>query len=141
MEGVLSPWGEFLHAIASGKNFDLRTKKGFQVGVVIAVPPFPFKDPDAFRKYSEGAHIIFKKPNLDGVHLCDVKMESGDWILAGNSGYALIITGSGSTMDEARAQAYNRIKNIMIPNMFYRTDIGVRWHRDSDRLQTWGLLY
>jgi len=141
MEGVLSPWGEFLYAIASGKNFDLRTKKGFQVGVVIGVPPFPFKDPDAFRKYSEGAHIIFKKPSLDGVHICDVKMENEDWILAGNSGYALIITGSGSTMDEARQQAYNRIKNIMIPNMFYRTDIGVRWHRDSDRLQTWGLMY
>ncbi|HLE07007.1 MAG TPA: phosphoribosylglycinamide synthetase C domain-containing protein [archaeon] len=141
MEGVLSPWGEFLHAIASGQNYNLRTKKGFQVGVVIGVPPFPFKDPDAFRKYSEGAHIIFKKPVLDGVHICDMKIESGDWILAGNSGYALIITGSGSTMDEARAQAYNRIKNIMIPNMFYRTDIGVRWHRDSDRLQTWGLMY
>src|SRR3989338_135540 len=141
MEGVLSPWGEFLHAIASGQNYNLLTKKGFQVGVVIGVPPFPFKDPDAFRKYSEGAHIIFKKPVLDGVHICDMKIESGDWILAGNSGYALIITGSGSTMDEARAQAYNRIKNIMIPNMFYRTDIGVRWHRDSDRLQTWGLLY
>ena len=141
MEGVLSQWGEFLHAIASGQNYNLRTKKGFQVGVVIGVPPFPFKDPDAFRKYSEGAHIIFKKPNLDGVHICDVKMENEDWILAGNSGYALIITGAGSTMDEARQQAYNRIKNIMIPNMFYRTDIGVRWHRDSDRLQTWGLLY
>ncbi len=141
MEGVLSPWGEFLHAIASGQNYNLRTKKGFQVGVVIGVPPFPFKDPDAFRKYSEGAHIIFKKPIFEGVHICDVKIENGDWILAGNSGYALIITGSGSTMDEARAQAYNRIKNIMIPNMFYRTDIGVRWHRDSDRLQTWGLLY
>ncbi len=141
MEGVLSPWGEFLHAIASGQNYNLRTKKGFQVGVVIGVPPFPFKDADAFRKYSEGAHIIFKKPSLDGVHICDVKTENDDWILAGNSGYALIITGSGSTMDEARAQAYNRIKNIMIPNMFYRTDIGVRWHRDSDRLQTWGLLY
>ncbi len=141
MEGVLSPWGEFLHAIAKGENYNLRTKKGFQVGVVIGVPPFPFKDADAFRKYSEGAHIIFKKPSLDGVHICDVKMENDDWILAGNSGYALIITGSGSTMDEARAQAYNRIKNIMIPNMFYRTDIGVRWHRDSDRLQTWGLLY
>ncbi len=141
MEGVLSPWGEFLHAIAKGENYNLRTKKGFQVGVVIGVPPFPFKDADAFRKYSEGAHIIFKKPSLDGVHICDVKVEGDDWILAGNSGYALIITGSGSTMDEARAQAYNRIKNIMIPNMFYRTDIGVRWHRDSDRLQTWGLLY
>ena len=43
-------------------------------------------------------------------------------------------------MDEARKSAYKRVKNIQIPNMFYRTDIGVRWFTDSDRLQTWGYL-
>jgi len=43
-------------------------------------------------------------------------------------------------MEEARKLAYNRIRNIMIPNMFYRTDIGVRWYDDSDRLNTWGYL-
>ncbi|MBN8550931.1 MAG: phosphoribosylamine--glycine ligase, partial [Deltaproteobacteria bacterium] len=45
-----------------------------------------------------------------------------------------------STMADARKEAYGRIKNILIPNMFYRTDIGERWHRDGDLLQTWGLL-
>jgi hypothetical protein len=25
--------------------------------------------------------------------------------------------------------------------MFYRTDIGVKWATDSDRLQTWGYIY
>jgi hypothetical protein len=28
----------------------------------------------------------------------------------------------------------------MIPNMFYRTDIGERWTRDGDLLQTWGYM-
>jgi hypothetical protein len=28
----------------------------------------------------------------------------------------------------------------MIPNMFYRTDIGKRWTRDSDLLQSSGFL-
>ncbi|MDD5317926.1 MAG: phosphoribosylamine-glycine ligase, partial [Candidatus ainarchaeum sp.] len=32
-------------------------------------------------------------------------------------------------------------ENIMIPNMFYRTDIGERWVRDSDLLHMWGYLY
>ena len=31
--------------------------------------------------------------------------------------------------------------NILIPNMFYRTDIGEKWPQDSDRLQTWGYLW
>lgn len=142
LEGITSSIGEFLYAMAGGNNdFKLETKKGFQICVVIAVPPFPFSDYAAFKRYSEGATILFKKPNLDGVHIGDIKLVEGDWRLAGTIGYALIITGSGSTMEEARKQAYNRIKNIMIPNMFYRTDIGVRWYFDSDKLQTWGFLH
>jgi len=141
MEGITDLWGPFLHSLATGKAQELKTKKGFQVGVVVAVPPFPFRDLAAFRRYSEDATIIFKKPAFDGVHLGDVKLEEGDWRLAGQSGYALIVTGSGITMDDARKQAYKRIENILIPNMFYRTDIGERWNRDSDMLHTWGYLY
>ena len=140
LEGIQSPVGEFLYSIAKGEKYELKVKKGFQICVVIAVPPFPFLDPVAFKKYSEDATIIFQKPNYESVHLGDVKFAEDDWRLAGVSGYALVITGSGSTMDEARKQAYTRVKNIIIPNMFYRTDIGERWAEDSDRLQTWGYL-
>ena len=140
LEGVLSRWGEFLAALARGQSFNLRTKKGFQVCVVVAVPPFPFVDPDAFKKFSEDAVVIFKKPMNEGLHPCDIRVVDGDWRLAGNSGYAVVVSGSGSTMDDARREAYNRVKNIIIPNMFYRTDIGERWHRDGDLLQTWGFL-
>ncbi len=140
IEGMLSRWSEVLAAMARGQGIPIRTKKGFQICVVIAVPPFPFVDPEAFRKFSEDAVIIFRKPVNGGVHPCDVRVVDGDWRLAGNSGYALVVTGSGSTMDDARKEAYNRVKNIIIPNMFYRTDIGERWHRDGDLLQTWGYL-
>jgi phosphoribosylamine--glycine ligase len=69
-----------------------------------------------------------------------VKVVDGQWQLAGNTGYALVVTGSASTVDDARREAYNRVKNILIPNMFYRTDIGERWYREGDLLQTWGML-
>ncbi|MCX6769993.1 MAG: phosphoribosylamine--glycine ligase [Candidatus Micrarchaeota archaeon] len=141
MEGVTSPWGEFLNSLAHGQPFDLKAKRGFQVGVVIAVPPFPFSDPAAFKRYSEDATIIFKKPVFDGIHLGDVKLVDGDWRLAGQSGYALIVTGSGLTVEDAQKQAYKRIENILIPNMFYRTDIGSRWSRDSDMLHAWSYSY
>jgi len=141
MEGVLSPWGEFMAAIARGERFDLKTKKGFQIGVVIAVPPFPFNDPVAFRRLSQDAVVLFKKPPLEGYHLGDVKLVDDDWILAGDSGYALVVTGSGLTVEEAKKQAYSRVKNVMLPNMFYRTDIGDKWSDNSDRLQSWGYLY
>ena len=140
IEGVLSKWGELLAAMARGEPFAMRTKRGFQVCVVVAVPPFPYTDPDAFRKFSEDAVVIFKKPMTEGVHPCDVRLVDGDWRLCGNSGYALVVSGSGSTMEDARRETYNRVRNILIPNMFYRTDIGERWTRESDLLMTWGVL-
>lgn len=140
MEGITSELGKFLYSLASGDATELRTKKGFQVGVVVAVPPFPFNDERTFKKYSEDAAILFKKNTTDGVHLGEVKKVENDWRVAGRSGYSLVITGSGPTMEDARNQAYGRVSNIMIPNMFYRTDIGARWTRDSDLLQSSGFL-
>jgi phosphoribosylamine--glycine ligase len=140
MEGVLSEWGTFLSDIARGKQTQLKCKKGYQIGVVIAVPPFPFEDEKAFRKYSEDATILFRKPNLNGIHIGEVKLEEGDWKLAGRSGYSLVVTGSGMTMQEAIAQAYQSVRNVMLPNMFYRDDIGRRWSKDSDMLFAWGYL-
>ncbi len=140
MEGVASRWSDLLFALANRQPFQLKTIKGYQVGVVIAVPPYPYDDPDVFEKFSDDAVIIFKKPQMTGVHPCDVRIVDGEWRIAGSSGYVLVITGSGPTMSDAQVETYNRIKNIILPNMFYRTDIGNRWSKDGDLLQTWGLL-
>jgi phosphoribosylamine--glycine ligase len=140
MEGITSEWGPFLADIATGKDTQLRTKKGYQVGVVVCIPPWPFEDEKAFRKYSEGATILFRRQSRDGVHIGEVKQENGDWHIAGRSGYALVVTGSGATMPDAIREAYANVKNVMIPNMFYRNDIGQRWTRDSDMLLSWGYL-
>ncbi|MDO8407883.1 MAG: phosphoribosylamine--glycine ligase [bacterium] len=139
MEGVTSSWGEFLYAIAKGEPFDLKTKNGFQVGVVIAVPPFPYDDDNLSRIYKDSS-LLFKRPNLEGVHLGEVKLVEGDWKLAGGIGYVLVVTGSNSTVDGARRHCYKRVDNIILQNMFYRTDIGEKWYYESDKLQTWGVL-
>jgi phosphoribosylamine-glycine ligase len=140
MEGITSDWGPFLNDIARGNETQLKTKKGYQVGVVVAIPPWPFEDENAFRKYSEGATILFKRQTLDGIHIGEVKLEEGDWHIAGNSGYALVVTGSGATMSDAIENAYASVRNVMIPNMFYRSDIGQRWTHDSDKLLSWGYI-
>lgn len=140
MEGVTNEWGEFLYSIAKGGLFDLKTKKGFQIGVVCATPPWPYSnasEADIYRDLS----IIFKKPNLEGIHLGDVKLIEGSWKIGGCEGYDLVVTGSGVTVEDARKQVYGRIENILLQNMFYRTDIGLGWYEDSDKLQTWGYLY
>lgn len=140
LEGIASEIGEFLYSIAKGEQYDLKTKKGFQIGIVCAVPPFPYDDKSEMNIYKD-LSIIFKKQNSEGMHLGDVKLVEGNWQIAGNTGYALVVTGSGTTVEDARKQVYSRLENILLQNMFYRTDIGLRWYEDSDKLQTWGYLY
>jgi len=139
-EGILMPSGEFIYQLASGNDFEIRTKKGFQVGVLLVVPPFPLEDKRIFYRTSKDTTIVFKKGNGDGVHLGDVKLVNGEWIAAGYSGCVAVIVGSGQTMKQAQQQVYGRMQNILIPNMYYRTDIGDRWSEDSDKLHNWGYL-
>ncbi|MFH1790210.1 MAG: phosphoribosylglycinamide synthetase C domain-containing protein [bacterium] len=141
-DGLNMPISDFLYMMANGQDFEIKTRKGFQIGVRIVVPPYPFYDKDTFESYSRNATIVFKNKNhnSDGVHIEDVKLVNGQWLITGLSGKSLVVTGSGMTMKQAQQQAYNRIQNILIPNMYYRKDIGDRWYDDGDKLHSWGYL-
>ena len=139
-EGMQIPISEFLYELAQGNRPQLKTKSGFQIGVRIVVPPFPFSDKNTFDVQSKDSVIIFKKPNYDGIHIEDVKLVNGEWVVTGTAGVVLIVCGNGQTMKQAQSQVYNRINNIIIPHMYYRKDIGDRWYDDSDRLHNWGYL-
>lgn len=140
-DSITTPIGQFLYDMATGVNSDFKVKKGFSVGVRIVVPPFPFEDKKTYRELSEDAGILFKKhEQIDGVHIEGVRKINDVWSCAASDGTALIVTGLGATMKQAQTQAYRRIQNILIPNMYYRSDIGDRWPEDSDRLLGWGYL-
>ena len=139
-EGMITPISELLWMMAHGEGPQFKTKKGFQVGVRIVVPPYPFDDDQTFHTYSKGALVMFQKPGREGVHIEDIKLVDEQWVVTGSSGVALIVCGTGSTVRAAQAQAYSRIRNILIPGMYYRTDIGDRWFDDHDRLHNWGYL-
>jgi phosphoribosylamine---glycine ligase len=138
--GMITPIGQFFLDLAAGVDPKLKVRSGFQIGVRIVVPPFPFDDDETFKSFSKNSAIVFKKPPADEVHIEDVKQINGQWLVAGTSGVILIVVGLGQTMKQAQAQVYSRIKNVMIPNSYYRTDIGDRWEEDSDRLHNWGYL-
>ncbi|MBW2974431.1 phosphoribosylamine--glycine ligase [Candidatus Woesearchaeota archaeon] len=138
-EGMLTPISEFFYELAQGRNVNLKVKSGFQIGVRIVVPPFPFHDKETFDVKSKDTVIFFKK-DADGVHIEDVKKVDDKWLITGTSGVVLIVCGTGQTMVQAQKQAYSRIKNLRIPHMYYRTDIGDRWFEDSDKLHSWGYL-
>jgi phosphoribosylamine--glycine ligase len=139
-ESIAMGMGEFLHGLATASFTEFKAQRGFQIGVRVVVPPFPFDDPHTFEVNSKDRVVIFRKPKHDGIHIEDVKLVNGEWMITGTSGVVLVVVGTGPSVRQAQAQAYSRIRNIMIPNMYYRTDIGDRWFEDHDRLHTWAYL-
>ncbi len=157
-ESFESPTGQFFYELARGEDPELETHRGFQVGVRVVLPPFPFDDPKTYDENSRNAAVVFETVGgdasragsarvtasgvaPDGVHIEDAKSVDGQWRVAGESGMPLVVTGKGETMGAAREQCYGRIDDIVMPNMYYRDDIGERWIAgDGDRLQAWGYL-
>jgi phosphoribosylamine---glycine ligase len=138
--GLVTPMGQLLTAIAGGQQMELKTKRGFQIGVRIVVPPFPFYDPQTFNAFSKDRVIIFRKDLKENIHIEDVRLQNGEWLITGKSGVVLVVSGHGQTVRQAQSAVYNRIKNVLIPSMYYRSDIGDRWLEDSDKLHSWGYL-
>lgn len=133
--------GRFLGTLARGGDPDLDVHGGYQVGARLVVPPFPFDDPKTYDESSRNAAIVFEDEDRTGIHLEDVKRVNGQWRVAGENGMPLVVTGRGETMAEAREELQDRLDQVLIPNMYYRDDIGERWiDGDADRLQAWGYL-
>ena len=138
--GIVEPLGELFIKLAEGKNFNISVRKGFQVGVFMVVPPFPFTDKKTFNLFSKDAVVIFKKDVKEGIHPMHLKLINGEWLITGDTGIAVLVTGTGLTMKDAQKNMYNRVQHIIINNSYYRTDIGDRWFEDFDKLWSWGWL-
>ncbi|TAK38500.1 MAG: phosphoribosylamine--glycine ligase [Saprospiraceae bacterium] len=139
-EGISEPFGDMLFKLATGQSFKLKTKPGFQVGVYMVVPPFPYNDDKTFELFSKDAVVVFKDKSMKGIHPVHLQQVNGEWLITGDAGMPILVVGTGITMKEAQHLAYNRISNVFINNSYYRTDIGDRWTEDSDRLWAWKFL-
>ncbi len=139
MEGFACKLGEFLFSLARADAREIDVKPGYYAGVVVAVPPFPFEDRTRAAMYRD-LPIIFSVPCPEGIHLGDAKLKGNQWRTNGQSGYVLVVTGSGSTVARTLRQVRQRVRNICLPGKFYRSDIGQRWQKDSRKLRKWGLL-
>ena len=144
----ISLWRDLLTAIARGDDYHLKYKAEYGITVALTIPPFPYRTSDKNLNQS-GVNIFFKE-NLtkeefshvyfEGVLSKRVK-EKDVYYTAGNLGYVLYITGSGNTLKEVRERVFNIINKIIIPKMFYRTDIGLRFiENDQKLLKEWGWI-
>ena len=117
----VSGWGDVFASIVAGSE-GLPTHDGFSVAVVLSTPPFPHsrKDVDA----PVGLPLLVGDIEEEHLHLGEVGLEQGELVTSGLYGWTAVITGTGPTIQTAKAAAYTRTGEILTPNLRYRLDIG-----------------
>ncbi|OFN44671.1 phosphoribosylamine--glycine ligase [Corynebacterium sp. HMSC072G08] len=116
-----SPLAEALHAVAAGELAQLpplEWKDGYAVTVVLAAEGYPASP-------VKGAEI--SSPDLDNpekiLHAGTTVEEDGT--VRANGGRVLNVLGHGSTLHEARGNAYVVLDEVAMDGGFYRYDIGL----------------
>ena len=63
----------------------------------------------------------------------------GQLYISNNDGYNMYTTAMGATIKEARERSLSIAKKIIIPKVFYRNDIGLKFEtEDVEKLRKWG---
>lgn len=139
----LEPWEEIFRRMHGRGSLQLATRDGFACGVVLTVPPFPYHH--GYEELSKGEPICLR-PGADdtdraALFFAEVAQVRGQLVTSGCSGYVGVATGAGATVEQACEAAYRVARQVVVPNLRYRTDIGerVRQH-DLKRLRKLGWL-
>jgi phosphoribosylamine---glycine ligase len=116
-------------------------------GVVLAQPDYPYSK--LTKKETDGIPIYgITAKNSQYIHPQSVRMQSqpvmdGDsvkdkdiWTTCGD--YLAVITGTGDTVKQATARAYRTLKQIQVPDMIYRDDIGEKLEEEIETLHNFG---
>lgn len=141
-----SPWGEFLYAVASGKQYDIKWKKGYGIVVLLAVPPFPFsKKSKEHDNYGIRIHFKdFTPEEFEHVHLEEVSLssfEENQYYISDRQGYVMYVTSHAASVKEAQQKAYAIVEKVVIPKKMYRNDIGSHFVNEGEaKLKKWGYL-
>lgn len=132
-------WGELLQGLCNGSLDRLPTIAGFSVGVVISTPPFPLSRVDV--DTPTGLPIMVDDLEDEHLHLGEAGLDDEQLVTSGLYGWTAVVTGTGSTVDQAQHAAYDRVRKVVTPNMRYRQDIGdklVQWQ--LQQLTDWGWM-
>lgn len=143
----MSPWSEFLKAIADGKNYKLKWKKGFGIVVMLSTPPFPYvkklKDISSYHTDIHFDKTIHEDLFGKKIHFEEVSLHpnSNRYYISDHRGYVMYVTSVGKTIAKASDEVYKLVKKIHIPKMFYRNDIGLKFeNEDLIKLKKWRYL-
>ncbi|MEA3045324.1 MAG: phosphoribosylamine---glycine ligase [Sphingomonadales bacterium] len=138
-----TPWGELFGVMAARSRPSFAAAPGFSVGIVLTTPPFPYSrkqidEPIGLPIFLDEALTADDRRHL---HYGEVGLDGRQLVTTGLYGWTMVVTGTGPSIEAARAAAYRRAKSVSIPNLRYRLDIGGRLVAgDYGRLERLGHL-
>ena len=139
----LEPWEAIFRRMLRRDSLQIATRDGFSCGVVLTVPPFPYRG--GYEELSKG-EPIFLRPTATAAQQAalswaEVARVGGQLVTSGCTGYVGVATGAGETVQQACDAAYRAARQVVVPNLRYRTDIGERVRlRDLERLRQLGYI-
>lgn len=141
-----SPWGEFLYAIASGKSYNLKWKRGYGIVTVLAAPPFPYASDDLHQGLLTGSPIYMDTctdEDKKHIHFEEVSFDTrkNQYFISDARGYIMYVTAVAPSVEEAQAKSLALIEKITFPKKMYRPDIGTKFaSTQHTQLIKWGWL-
>jgi phosphoribosylamine---glycine ligase len=136
-------WADLFRAMLTRLTVKFDTESGFAAGIVITTPPFPYYRDTV--PVPVGLPILFEgdlsPPERRHVHYGEVALQNGTLVTSGASGYTLVVTGTGQTIEAARDAANALAAKVVVANARYRPDIGMRLiEGEFARVEALGLL-
>jgi phosphoribosylamine--glycine ligase len=135
------PWEAIFARVLRGQGGRCATRSGWACGIVLTVPPFPWRHPDP--QLARGLPVCLREGLADAqrerLQFAEVALEAGRLVTSGPCGYVGVATGTGAGIAAAQAQARRLAQAVVVPNLRWRHDIGDRLlHGELARLQALG---
>lgn len=134
--------GQVLYDCARGELKKMSFRNEFGMAIRISVPPYPLesRSPGHAEIVQESKDKPVRNVPLGHSWLLDIKkdLKKDELLTAGIDGAILEITASGKTVDSARESLYKMVKEVDLPDMQYRNDIGERPKEQLPKLRKLG---
>lgn len=136
-------WDTLFQNMLQKSSLYFATDEGFAAGVVLNVPPFPYRY--GYEVLSKGLPVLFDssltKNDLQSLHFNEVAKINNQLVTSGMTGNIATAVGSGETIKAACQQAYKLASKVILPNLRYRQDIGANLMAgDLQQLIDWGYI-
>lgn len=136
-------WGDLFGRMVRRDSLRFPASADWSIGICLTIPPFPAELPDA--DPADDPPLFYGAEPLgaeiEHYHLADIRLRSGQLFARRRTGYPMVVTGTGPTVEAAQAAATARARNVAAPNLRWRTDIGDRFREgEGERLRAMGWL-